>query len=165
MKATRPRYGRRPDLEARRLLGVEAQDAGLLLRPPAAARRARLCGTDIATPSSRRRVDGVEVDAAIQDVYFHTGNRRALALLQGTAARPSRRRRALRRVGLVARHRFGNVRYLLCYWRVLWSAVRRSVSRRPSMQSPTRSDLVRLCTIAVLARGVAREPSRLLQTP
>ena len=34
-------YGRRPDLEARRLLGVEAQDARLLLRPPAAAGRAR----------------------------------------------------------------------------------------------------------------------------
>ena len=70
MKATRPRYGRRPDLEARRLLGVEAQDAGLLLRAPAATRRA--C--------------------------------RALALLQGAAARPSRRRGPLRRVGLVAGH-------------------------------------------------------------
>ena len=73
MKVTRPRYGRRTNLEARRLLGVEAQDAGLLLRPPAAARRAR----------------------------------RALALLQGAAARPSRRRGPLRRVGLIARHHFG----------------------------------------------------------
>ena len=49
MKATRPRHGRRPDLEARRLLGVEAQDAGLLLRATAAARPAL----------ERRRVDGV----------------------------------------------------------------------------------------------------------
>ena len=70
MKATRPRYGRRTNLEARRLLGVEAQNAGLLLRAPAAARRPR----------------------------------RALALLQGAAARPSRRRGPLRRVGLVAGH-------------------------------------------------------------
>ena len=70
MKATRPRHGRRTNLEPRRLLGVEAQDAGLRRRAPPAARRAR----------------------------------RALALLQGAAARPSRRRGPLRRVGLISGH-------------------------------------------------------------
>ena len=34
-------HGRRPDLEARRLLGVEAQDAGLRCRPPPSARSPR----------------------------------------------------------------------------------------------------------------------------
>jgi len=66
-------HGRRPDLEARRLLGVEAQDAGLR------------CGAAAATGRPRR----------------------ALALLESAAARPSRRRGPLRRVGLIARHRFG----------------------------------------------------------
>ena len=70
MKATRPRYGRRTNLEARRLLGVEAQDAGLRCRAPPAARSPR----------------------------------RALALLQGAAARAPRRRGPLRRVGLIAGH-------------------------------------------------------------
>ena len=70
MKATRPRYGRRTNLEARRLLGVEAQDAGLRCRAPPAARSPR----------------------------------RSFALLERAAARPSRRRGPLRRVGLVAGH-------------------------------------------------------------
>ena len=70
IKATRPRHGRRTNLEARRLLGVEAQDAGLRCRAPPAARSPR----------------------------------RSFALLERAAARPSRRRGPLRRVGLVAGH-------------------------------------------------------------
>ena len=127
MKATRPRYGRRTNLEARRLLGVEAQDAGLRCRPPAAAR----------------------------------GPRRALALLQGAAARPSRRRGPLRGIGLIAGHYSGQ----LCgspLLSLVSSSGQRCVrvqTRRQQWHKQQVAALRVTCTLAFPARGVFSEPS------
>ena len=157
MKATRPRYGRRTNLEARRLLGVEAQDAGLLLRPPACAlavRAGRLRCWSRATP---RRDDAIA--SARDSAWLWTQRtRRALALLQGAAARASLPAQwALRRVGLVSGHHCGT---FATSYAIGASTGQRAcstgVSRRE--QHASRSDLVRLCTTSRAARGVSASP-------
>ena len=93
--------------------------------------------------------------------------RRALALLERAAARPSCRRGPLRRVGLIAGHPSLRALLLATYYAIGASTSQLCVQHKSKAeaQAGMQSQLVPLCTIAVPGRGVFREPSRLLQTP
>ena len=121
MKATRPRYGRRPDLEARRLLGVEAQDAWLLLRAAAAA---RLRWTSRRWRSTRVRLDAGAAATRQDSKGARTPRRtvRAGRLRCWSAPPPGPLAGAGRCVGLglspaITLDTFATSRYFLCYWR------------------------------------------------
>ena len=169
MKATRPWYGRRPDLEARRLLGVEAQDAGLLLRPPARERpQNRIIPGDDARRWRERTPRSHRPPLAV----------RAGRLRCWRAPPPGPRAGAGRCVGLglspaiVQCERYFPLLLMLLARALLLatsyaigaSTGQLCVQHKAMSRRGKASNALTPRTIAALARGVARELSRLRQT-